>query len=73
MGFFHLLFISSIFAEIKVFTFDARHNKAHLFATMGADHINLTSKLSPEEERTGTITRFRREKQMEEVCSSCKS
>ncbi|XP_008327178.2 adhesion G protein-coupled receptor L4 [Cynoglossus semilaevis] len=42
--------------ELKVFTFDARHNKANLFATMGADHINLTSKLSPEEERTGSVS-----------------
>lgn len=40
---------------MKVITFDARHTKAKLSASMGGDHIILTPKLRPEEDRNGTV------------------
>ncbi|XP_049911900.1 adhesion G protein-coupled receptor L4 [Epinephelus moara] len=42
--------------ELKLFTFDARHTKAKLAASMGGDHINLTPKLRPEEDRNGSVS-----------------
>uniref|UniRef100_A0A8C3G6B1 Adhesion G protein-coupled receptor L4 n=1 Tax=Cyclopterus lumpus TaxID=8103 RepID=A0A8C3G6B1_CYCLU len=42
--------------ELKLFTFDARHIKAKLSASMGGDHIHLTPKLKPEEDRNGSVS-----------------
>ncbi|XP_068447888.1 adhesion G protein-coupled receptor L4 [Clinocottus analis] len=42
--------------EMKLFTFDARHIKAKLSASMGGDLINLTPKLRPEEDRNGSVS-----------------
>ncbi|XP_047443995.1 adhesion G protein-coupled receptor L4 [Mugil cephalus] len=42
--------------ELKLFTFDARHTKANLSATMGGDYINLTPKPRPEEDRNGSVS-----------------
>ncbi|XP_070765228.1 adhesion G protein-coupled receptor L4 [Enoplosus armatus] len=42
--------------ELKLFTFDARHTKAKLSASMAGDHINLTPKLRPEEDRNGSVS-----------------
>ncbi|XP_033937307.1 adhesion G protein-coupled receptor L4 [Pseudochaenichthys georgianus] len=42
--------------ELKLFTFNARHTKAKLSVTMGGDHINLTPKLRPEEDRNGSVS-----------------
>ncbi|XP_059197863.1 adhesion G protein-coupled receptor L4 isoform X2 [Centropristis striata] len=42
--------------ELKLFTFDARHTKAKLSASMGGDHINLTPKLRQAEERNGSVS-----------------
>ncbi|KAM8875921.1 adhesion G protein-coupled receptor L4 isoform 2-T2 [Spinachia spinachia] len=42
--------------ELKVFTFDVRHMKATLSASMGGDQINLTPKLRPEAERNGSVS-----------------
>ncbi|XP_029989109.1 adhesion G protein-coupled receptor L4 [Sphaeramia orbicularis] len=42
--------------ELKLFTFDARHTKAKLSASMGGDTINLTPKLKPETERNGSVS-----------------
>ncbi|KAI3368252.1 hypothetical protein L3Q82_007972 [Scortum barcoo] len=42
--------------ELKLFTFDARHIKAKLSASMAGDHINLTPKLRPEEDRNGSVS-----------------
>lgn len=46
-------FFFSSTTELKLFTFNARHTKAKLSVTMGGDHINLTPKLRPEEDRNG--------------------
>ena len=45
-------FLSST-TELKLFTFEAHQIKAKLSVSMGGDHINLTPKLKPEEERNG--------------------
>uniref|UniRef100_A0A3B4TIG3 Adhesion G protein-coupled receptor L4 n=1 Tax=Seriola dumerili TaxID=41447 RepID=A0A3B4TIG3_SERDU len=42
--------------ELKLFTFDARHSKAKLSASMGGDHINLTPRLRPDEDRNGSVS-----------------
>ncbi|KAF3690846.1 Adhesion G protein-coupled receptor L4 Precursor [Channa argus] len=42
--------------ELQLFTFDARHTKAKLSASMGGDHINLTPKVRPEEDRNGSVS-----------------
>uniref|UniRef100_A0AAQ4QLE2 Adhesion G protein-coupled receptor L4 n=1 Tax=Gasterosteus aculeatus aculeatus TaxID=481459 RepID=A0AAQ4QLE2_GASAC len=42
--------------ELKVFTFDVRHMKATLSASMGGDHINLTPKLRPQGDRNGSVS-----------------
>ncbi|KAF7662831.1 hypothetical protein LDENG_00225910 [Lucifuga dentata] len=42
--------------ELKLFTFDVRHTKAKLSASMGGDHINLTPKLRPDEGRNGSVS-----------------
>ncbi|KAK2835444.1 hypothetical protein Q5P01_015928 [Channa striata] len=42
--------------ELKLITFDARHTKAKLSASMGGDHINLSPKVRPEEERNGSVS-----------------
>ncbi|TMS20495.1 Adhesion G protein-coupled receptor L4 [Larimichthys crocea] len=42
--------------ELKLFTFDARHTKAKLSASMEGDHINLIPKPRPEEERNGSVS-----------------
>lgn len=47
-------FLSST-AEVKLFTFEAHHTKAKLSASMGGDHINLTLKVRPEEDRNGKV------------------
>ncbi|KAG8003725.1 Adhesion G protein-coupled receptor L4 [Nibea albiflora] len=45
--------------ELKLFTFDARHTKAKLSASMEGDHINLIPKPRPEEDRNGKVTQFK--------------
>nr|XP_004561537.2 adhesion G protein-coupled receptor L4 [Maylandia zebra] len=42
--------------EVKLFTFEAHHTKAKLSASMGGDHINLTLKVRPEEDRNGSVS-----------------
>ncbi|KAL3978984.1 c-opsin [Sarotherodon galilaeus] len=42
--------------EVKLFTFEAHHTKAKLSASMGGDHINLTAKVRPEEDRNGSVS-----------------
>ncbi|KAM9848895.1 adhesion G protein-coupled receptor L4 [Aulostomus maculatus] len=42
--------------EIKLFTFEANHKKAKLSASMGGDHINLTPKLRPGEDRNESVS-----------------
>uniref|UniRef100_A0A4W6DVM5 Adhesion G protein-coupled receptor L4 n=1 Tax=Lates calcarifer TaxID=8187 RepID=A0A4W6DVM5_LATCA len=42
--------------ELKLFTFDARHTKAKLSASMGGDHINMIPRLRPEEDRNGSVS-----------------
>uniref|UniRef100_A0A3B4WS47 Adhesion G protein-coupled receptor L4 n=1 Tax=Seriola lalandi dorsalis TaxID=1841481 RepID=A0A3B4WS47_SERLL len=42
--------------ELKLFTFDARHSRAKLSAFMGGDHINLTPRLRPDEDRNGSVS-----------------
>ncbi|KAM4548104.1 adhesion G protein-coupled receptor L4 [Odontesthes bonariensis] len=42
--------------ELKLFTFEARQIKAKLSVSMGGDHINLTPKRRPEEERNGSVS-----------------
>ncbi|XP_068613860.1 adhesion G protein-coupled receptor L4-like [Brachionichthys hirsutus] len=42
--------------ELKLFTFEAHHSKAKLSASMAEDHINLTPKLRPEEDRNGSVS-----------------
>lgn len=55
--FISILFFSST-TELKLFTFDALHIKAKLSASMGGDHIQLTPKLRPEEDRNGKVADF---------------
>uniref|UniRef100_A0A8D0AUV4 Adhesion G protein-coupled receptor L4 n=1 Tax=Sander lucioperca TaxID=283035 RepID=A0A8D0AUV4_SANLU len=42
--------------ELKLFTFDARHTTAKLSASMGGNHIHLSPKLRPEEDRNGSVS-----------------
>ncbi|XP_044057061.1 adhesion G protein-coupled receptor L4 [Siniperca chuatsi] len=42
--------------ELKLFTFDASHMKPKLSASMAGDHITLTPKLRPEEDRNGSVS-----------------
>ncbi|XP_029286233.1 adhesion G protein-coupled receptor L4 [Cottoperca gobio] len=42
--------------EFKLFVFDARHTKAKLSVSMGGDHIDLNPKLSPLEDRNGSVS-----------------
>ncbi|XP_030290238.1 adhesion G protein-coupled receptor L4 [Sparus aurata] len=42
--------------ELKLVTFDARHTKASVSASMAGDHISLTPKLRPEEDRNGSVS-----------------
>ncbi|XP_005734966.2 adhesion G protein-coupled receptor L4 [Pundamilia nyererei] len=42
--------------EVKLFTFEAHHTKAKLSASMRGDHINLTLKVRPEEDRNGSVS-----------------
>ncbi|XP_032382303.1 adhesion G protein-coupled receptor L4 [Etheostoma spectabile] len=42
--------------ELKLFTFNARHTTAKLSASMGGNHIHLTPKLRPEEDRNGSVS-----------------
>ncbi|XP_034439362.1 adhesion G protein-coupled receptor L4 [Hippoglossus hippoglossus] len=42
--------------ELKLFTFDARHTKAKVSASMGGDHMELTRRLGPEEDRNGSVS-----------------
>ncbi|XP_062252001.1 adhesion G protein-coupled receptor L4 [Platichthys flesus] len=42
--------------ELKLFTFDARHTKAKVSASMGGDHMDLTRTLRPEEDRNGSVS-----------------
>ncbi|XP_037326251.2 adhesion G protein-coupled receptor L4 [Pungitius pungitius] len=42
--------------ELKVFTFDVRHIKATLSASMGGDQISLTPRLRPEGDRNGSVS-----------------
>ncbi|XP_072245495.1 adhesion G protein-coupled receptor L4 [Leuresthes tenuis] len=42
--------------ELKLFTFEAHQIKAKLSVSMGGDHINLTPRLRPEEERNGSVS-----------------
>lgn len=50
-----LTFLSST-TELKLFTFDACQTKETLSTSIGGDHINLTAKLRPEEDRNGELT-----------------
>ncbi|KAM9761593.1 adhesion G protein-coupled receptor L4 [Menidia menidia] len=47
--------IKSTEMELKLFTFEAQ-TKTKLSVSMGGDHINLTPKLRPEEERNGSVS-----------------
>uniref|UniRef100_A0A8C4H6L5 Adhesion G protein-coupled receptor L4 n=1 Tax=Dicentrarchus labrax TaxID=13489 RepID=A0A8C4H6L5_DICLA len=42
--------------ELKLFTFDAQHTKAKVSASMAGDHINLTPKLRPQEDKNGSVS-----------------
>uniref|UniRef100_A0A8D3BM09 Adhesion G protein-coupled receptor L4 n=1 Tax=Scophthalmus maximus TaxID=52904 RepID=A0A8D3BM09_SCOMX len=42
--------------ELKLFTFDARHTRAKLSASMGGDHIYLSPRPRPREDRNGSVS-----------------
>ncbi|XP_074524494.1 adhesion G protein-coupled receptor L4 [Halichoeres trimaculatus] len=42
--------------ELKLFTFDARHKRVKLSATMAGDQISLIPKLGPKENRNGSVS-----------------
>ncbi|XP_041863096.1 adhesion G protein-coupled receptor L4 [Melanotaenia boesemani] len=48
--------ISAAEMELKLFTFDPHHTKAKLTVSMGGDHISLTPKPRPEEDRNGSVS-----------------
>uniref|UniRef100_A0A665UXW1 Adhesion G protein-coupled receptor L4 n=1 Tax=Echeneis naucrates TaxID=173247 RepID=A0A665UXW1_ECHNA len=42
--------------ELKLYTFDSHHTKAKLSTSMGGDHINLTPRSRPEEDRNRSVS-----------------
>lgn len=63
-----LYFVPPPSAELKVFTFDGRHTKAKLSASMAGDHINLTPKQRPAKDRNGKVALLAFQKMRPSAC-----